>query len=289
MKPHNGFHRLNSIVAFILLVFLVGSTHAGELPTLLDIYDGVENHLMFVTFSYDESGRNIGRTIYMSDSTFMREVKINYGSDGQRLNEVSYNFNGDTVFVTSYNNSATATNFSIVDQFKLDHVGGLVSYTNANPLEYNLVYASTSAAAANMKYEQDAQGNLTRVTITTPANEVYYGIFRSSVGVTRETAVVKNRSPQALVRARGASLIDVDFNLASAGEVRCELITLSGRQAAVLYRGRLDKGSHTRSIRINSKRRAVANGVYLFVVSVNGVAVSKSRYLHQKTMLGGVK
>jgi hypothetical protein len=246
---------------------------------------------MFVTFEYEAgSNRNIGRTIYMSDSTFIRRVQINYGGDGQRLNEVSYNFNNDTVFVTSYHNSATATNFSIVDQFNLDHVGGLVSYTNASPLEYNLLYASTGTAAANMSYEQDASGNLTRVLIATPTNEMYAGIFTyGEVGVAHEVIEAKNRAPQALVKARGASLVDVDFNLANAGEVRCELITLSGRQAAVLYRGRLNKGSHTRSIRINSKQRAVANGVYLFVVSVNGVAVSKSRYLHQKTMLGGVK
>ena len=285
--PIPGFYR--KVFLFVMSAILVSSPLAsGLVPVRLDLFDEAGNHLLYVTFSYDASGRNITRSVFMPDETFMRDVVINYDGLDRRFKEVSYNFNDDTAFVTTYTHTGTGSSFSIVDQFKLDHVGGQVSYSTADSPNFGLLY-ETGVQAAAMAYTKDANGDLTRVDIAAPNGDVYYGEFTNgpATGVSRN-ATAGNFSPQALVKPRGGSRIDIHFNLPSAGEVSCELLTLSGRRAATLFSGRMKKGRHTESFRFNhGSGGRIANGVYLFKVSVNGSTVSRSRYLHQNMMTAG--
>jgi hypothetical protein len=290
MGPSMRFYRLNYLTA-IALLFLCLLVSASENPSRLDLYDASDNHLMFMTFQYNEAGLNTGREVFMSDETFMRRVAINYNSEGKRISEVSYNFNEDTSWVMRYQHGE-ATGFSIVDQFKMDYVGGMVNYTpGADQLNFDLTYQKTGGAAARMAYEKDGAGNLTKVSVFDQSGAMqYYGVFNST-GVIRgaKSGGVKGSS-QAVVKARGGSVIEVSFNLRTAGEVRCDLITLSGRHAGTLLRGRMEAGIQQRSFRLDGKAfRGVAGGVYIFVVSIDGVTVSRSRYLHQHQGLGGVR
>ncbi len=293
MKPSERFHRVSSIITLTATCFsiILTAVFAEVKPPLrLDLYDASDNNLMFVLFTYDgTTGRNTGRTVYMSDSTFVREVKINYDGAGKRINEVSYNFNGDTSFMTSYEHSGDNTAFSIVDQFKLDHVGGKVSYSNTDPLNFDLKYQANSATAAKMIYSNDQEGNLTRVDIADQSGMVqYYGVFLNTLGVKRSLSGSKV-AQQTLVKTRGASIIDVNFNLRKAADVRCDLITLSGRLAGTLFDGQLKQGMQKKSLRLDGGTVRQANGVYLFVVSVDGVTVSTSRILYRNQAAGGVR
>ncbi|MBN1575666.1 MAG: hypothetical protein JW913_03890 [Chitinispirillaceae bacterium] len=293
MLYHSRFHRKFSFLTAMLTVsaILFSVLAQPKPPDRLDLFDASDNNLMFVTFQYDAAGRNISREVFMSDSTFMRRVAINYNPAGQRISEVSYNFNEDTSFVLTYQPGADMTGFTIVDQFKLDHVGGAVNYSNADPLNFDLTYQKTGGVAARVAYEKDNEGHLIKVLVYGQSGAIeYYGLFTTpGVGVKRGVTSGKS-SPQALVKTRGGSMIEVEFNLRSAGEVRCELVTLSGRHAATLLRGRMEQGVQKRRFRFDGGTlRGVAGGVYVVTVSVDGVTVSRSRYLHQNRVMGGVR
>jgi hypothetical protein len=289
MKPFTWFHRLNA-VGVLFLSSLTGAAHSTIAPLRLDLFDASDNALMFVTFTYDLQDRNIMREVYMSDSTFIRKVLIMYDAAGNRSREISYNFNDDTVFVMTYQPGDPVTGFTLVDQFRMDQVGGAVSYSNADPLNFDLTYKS-GASAAKVGYEQDGEGNLTRVNVTDASGGVqYYGIFTNGiVGVNHQVSSTRGALP-AVVKMRGGALIDVQFNLRTAGNVRCELMTVSGRRASLLYSGNVKAGASTKRFRMDGHGGAsVASGIYLMVVSVDGVTVSRSRYLHQNVAGGGAR
>jgi hypothetical protein len=295
MKPLRWFHRL-SAVGVIFFCSLSGTAHAIVAPLRLDLYDASDNSLMFVTFSYDAQNRNIIRDVYMSDSTFIRRVFIEYDASGNRTREVSYNFNDDTIYVMTYQTPGDpVTGFTLVDEFKLDQIGSPVSYSTADPLNFDLSYksgASAGTSAAKMGYEQDADGNLVRVNVTDGSGAVqYYGKFINGEvsGVGQQQVSTRGVQP-AVVKLRGGSCIDVQFNLRTPGAVRCELMTVSGRRASLLYSGSVKAGESTKRFRIDgSGSIGVASGIYLMVVSVDGVTVSRSRYLHQNVAGGGAR
>jgi len=293
MKPYCRFQRLRHLL-IVSVLCLIGISQAATKPTRLDLYDNFGNLLMFVTFEYNESGVNTKRTVFMADSTFIREVRINYDANSQRANEVSYNFNKDTSFVTAYQRNGSVTSFSIVDQFRMDYIGGMVSYNEEpNKLNYTLQYNETGGQAATMVYTKDNEGNLVGVVVTDQSGkEQYIGKFvNEDVGATQQLAR-KGQLKSVAISQRGGSLLDLRINLPNAGNVRCELLTLSGRRVQQLFNGKLKAGYHSRHFRINNGTSgSVSNGVYLVIVSVNGVNVLQERYLHQPAAasVGGVQ
>jgi hypothetical protein len=265
---------------------------AAVSPVRLDLYDASDNDLLFVTFQYNDAGLNTGREVYMSDSTFIRRVAINYNSAGKRINEVSYNFNDDTSYVMTYKQGGEALSFSIADQFKMDQVGGYVdARASGGQWSYDLQYQKTGGVAAKIRYEKDDEGNLLKVLVSDSGGALqYYGVFTNDgAGVKRPAGASKWGVP-AEIRTRGGSMVEVSLNLRTAGEVRCDLVTLSGRRAATLMRGRMNAGVSKRSFRLGGGAlRGVAGGVYVFVVSIDGTTVLRSRYLHQNQGVGGVR
>lgn len=263
---------------------------AAPVPLRLDLYDGADNHLMYMTFKYTPDGRNTGRSIFMADETFMRDVVINYDGFGRRINEVSYNFNGDTIYVTDYRQVDNGTSFGIHDRFNLDQAGDRVVYSNTAPLSFGLVYEKTGKQAAAVSYTTDAaSGQLQRVDISGQSGtDSYYGLFSyGEVGISHFIRKA-GKLPPASIQSR-ASRIDVKYNLCSAGSVRCELLTLSGRRVAVLFNGTLQPGQYTHHFNLDKDAGRISNGVYLIRVSVNDEGVLHSRYLHQSSIAGGVR
>jgi hypothetical protein len=286
MKYIKKFYR--RAVVSVLLCTVVAS--AAVLPKRLDLFDASENKLMFITFEY-ENGRNVSRTIYMADSTFVRKVMITRNADGAPAKEVSFNFNDDTSYVTSYQYSGTAAQVKIVDQFKMDQIGGTVNYSSIAKPDYELTFQKTSAQAARMKYEKDGEGNLNKVSVFDKGGKLqYYGLFTNDeVGVIQKSQNTRHKSDQAIVKTRGPELLELQLSLEAAGEVRCELITLSGRSAAVLFAARADAEQQRLQFHVNGNGRRIANGVYLLTVSIEGKMVVHQRYLHQNGVIGGVK
>ncbi len=279
------FYRL-SLISLSCFLFLISPIMGGVKPSQLDIYDASDNHLMFITFQYDENGRNIGREVFMSDSTFIRRVEISYGDDGRRAKEASFNFNDDTSWVMKYGGSGKEVEFSISDQFGVDQVGGAVRYSaGEEQLSYDLTYKSNGGFAARIEYEKDGNGNLKMVRVYDKSGELqYYGLF-DGVGV-RDVGRGgwKDRKvlTEAVIRSRGIRSVDLLLRLDRGGEVRCDLMTVSGRYAATLYRGKKEAGSHEMTLGIGGKEmRGLGRGVYVLVVKIDGKSVYSGRYLHE--------
>jgi hypothetical protein len=284
MKYIKKFYR--RAVVSVLLCTVVAS--AAVLPKRLDLFDASENKLMFITFEY-ENGRNVSRTIYMADSTFVRKVMITRNADGAPAKEVSFNFNDDTSYVTSYQYSGTAAQVKIVDQFKMDQIGGTVNYSSSAKPDYELTFQKTGAIAAGMKYEKDSEGNLNKVSVFDKSGKLqYYGLFTNDeVGVMQKSQNTRHKSDPAILKTRGPELLELQLSLEVAGEVRCELITLSGRSAAVLFAARAGAGQQKLQFHVNGNERQIAKGVYLLTVSIDGKMVVRQRYLHQNGVIGG--
>lgn len=274
----------------IMLLQLSSFVMAGQSPSRIDLYDGSDNHLMYITFKYDADGCNVGRTIYMADSTFMRDVVIMYNDLGQRIREVSYNFNGDTIYTSNYVHSKDGTGFTLRDRFGLDLAGDRVIYSNVNPSYVDLIYEHSTDHAATVSYTRDSEGRPQRVDITNkPGRDVYYGIFTYSTAIDDSRSKLKREKLPPVSIQTMASRITVAFNLRSSGEVRCELLTLSGRRVALLHNGKMPQGTFTRHFNLDGDAGRLSSGVYLIKVSINGSAVLNSRYLHQSSRSGGVR
>jgi hypothetical protein len=249
--------------------------------TRLDLFDAQDNHLMFVRFAHDSTGKNtgLGRTVFMSDSTFVRNVSVQTDASGQRLTENSFNFNGDTVFQSKFGSSGTASTITTRDQFGIDRFGGAVSAASAGDLQYDM---SQSGSLINkITYEKDGEGRLSRVTISDPNNTLlYYGTFSYVV----EGVVVpgKRWAPRSTIGQKGRGALVLRISLDKPSAVRCELLSLSGRRVGVMLDGRFPKGAHRRLIPLVSQHsRALAIGVYCVSLSIDGRTVAVKRLLVQ--------
>jgi hypothetical protein len=270
-KPNPPRNRSGGFLLAVLLVLF------PALPqTRLDLYDAQDNHLMFVMFTYDNNGKNTGRTVYMSDSTYVRTVSVQSDASGRRLAETSFDFNGDTVFSTAYGTSGETRSISIRDQFGLDQLGGAVSYRSSGTNDF--IISQRGADIDKMSYEFDDEGNPSKITVSDPTGTLlYYGMF-SEVGVVTPWSIVRSTIPR--ISVRGNNLLMTRFALTRSATVRCELVTLSGRRAVILFNGVFPQGVHQKNVRISSVSSLKnADGIYMIVLSIEGIIMARSRQL----------
>jgi len=274
MKSQNGSWGMFLLFPSVV-VLLFTPLYSSVNPSRVDFYDKSNNHLMFMTFHYNAAGVFTGRTVYMADSTFKREVLVTANDVGERI-ETSYDFNGDVSFVTKVQSNATTSNFTVHDQFNLDHVGGPVSYSITDPLNFNLSYADNSFAS-RLSYSEDASGNLQSVDILDQTGTMqYYGIFSSTEVKIRAPHV--NKNVNALIKTVGQNGIDLRLNLKVKSVVKCELATLNGKIACVLFDQEVPKGDFSRTIK-TMQQEVISQGVYMLLLSVNGKTTASTRYL----------
>lgn len=265
-----------TMVAVLLLTVSQFAWTADSVKKRLDLFDAQGNHLMFVVFENDQNGNNIGRTVYMSDSTFVRSVGITRNAQGERTKETSLNYNGDTVLTSTYAKSGESTTLTVRNQFGLDQFGVPVTYRASGADEYAI--SQRGAAINTMRYEYDGQGNPTKISVLDPAGtQLYYGTF-SDVGILAPRYNAQRSVPQ--VSMRGNGVLSVRFALARPARVRCELVTLHGRRAGELFSGMFSKGAHQKQVRLTSlSSKRTADGMYVVVLTIDGVVVSRSRQL----------
>jgi hypothetical protein len=275
------FKKKRLTLATLLLSFAAAIC---DVPQRLDLYDDAGNLLMFVTFEY-EGGKNVSRTVYMSDSTFVRKVFITYDLQGRRARESSLNFNDDTSFISTYDYRGDTTGFSIADMFGMDQLGGKVRYRTNDSTHFSFSYsAQGSSVTYTISYVKNLDGNPTKVTVSDNKGESHFGIFiyaNTGVKISRSMA----KGPLVSVRVRSARIIDVGVDLKKPALVKCDLISLSGRRAGALFEGLLAPGAQHKSLRVGS----LAQGVYMVTISIDGVMVTKTKYVYQHSSLGGAQ
>jgi hypothetical protein len=280
-KTNRQYYR---VAGFALALFLVVLPASSQ--TRLDFYDAQDNHLMFVKFAYDSTGKNtsLNRTVFMSDSTFMRNVSVKTDASDQRVSETSFNFNGDTIFNSTFGASGTASTISTHDQFGNDQFGGPVSIASAGDMQFDLSQAGS--VINKMTYEKDNEGRLTKVTVSDANNtKLYYGVFSYVVeGVISRD---KQRALRSTIAQNGRGALILRVSLDKPSAVRCELLSLSGRRVGVMLDQKFPKGTHSRHIPLVSQQSlALAIGVYCVSLSIDGRTVAVERLLVQNREAG---
>ena len=131
--------RSGQTVSFLSAVFLLAVSISARIDRV-DIFDRAGNSLLFVEFEYDAEGKNTGRSVYASDSTFLRRTAFVNDNAGKRIREVSFDFNNDTIGRTEFSTIGNKPGISVFDQFKLDQFGAPVSYSANGENSYDIYH-----------------------------------------------------------------------------------------------------------------------------------------------------
>ncbi len=261
MKKQDSSRWLNS--ATVLLLFI--GTMAGSSPiSRMDIYDAADNHLLFVTFAYNGSGECTGRSVFTSDSTFLRGATFAPKSETSAGKDEYVDYDGNTVFTTTIQPPSDGkTSFSTVDQFGLSQYGTPLTYRESDPGTFTV--SQDNAMLCRQEYIYDDDKELTRINVADNGGKPawYALITHEDVAVQQNKVLPLNRPMQVSVNGHTMRL---GFGLTTGGVVGCELISPAGRKVLSVMRKRLGAGGH----QFFFKDMPVSAGAYIIKMTVNG-------------------
>jgi hypothetical protein len=261
MKRSGEFRRVMAGVVLCTCVSVIATP-----ITRIDVYDKADNNLLFVTFDYNTSGECTGRSVFASDSTFMRSIAIQPGGASAATKEKSIDFAGNPLFTTTINPpSGGKTSFSTTDQFGLSQFGSPLSYSETAANTFDVTQSNNTICKE--QYEFDAGGELTRITVLDKSGAAaWYALVTHEITAVRPLSPVAAIRPVRLTTDRGK--IRLRFELSAAGFVRAEIFTPAGRKVLSMVHKKLPAGSH----RISSDGSILGNGTYVVRMTVNGIA-----------------
>lgn len=240
---------------------------------------------MFVTFEYDAAGKNIGRSIFMADSTFVRSTTFENDAQGTRTKEKSINFDDLSTGYTVFGDDAGKSTISVFDQFGQDELGGRVSFAAAEANNYDIY--QRNAVINKMRYTYDGQGNLTRIDVNDKTGGLLYyarpnagsGISGKSIGNGAKTVTT--------VRALGKARYLVRAVLAEPGAVAVHLFSLTGRRSEAFVNEKRDVG--TNDIVLDFATHRIGAGVFILQVTIDGKNALSRKIMVQSNGRGGVR
>jgi hypothetical protein len=261
------------MMAGITLALFVRS-FAGGIDRM-DLFDAADNRLLFVTFEYDSTGNNIGRTVYASDSTFLRSLRLTKDAGGNVTAENSTDYESNPLFTTRISPQSGRTDFTVSDQFNMDMLGAPMSYTKSAAGEYAI--SQGGATLYKQKYAYAADGSLTRIDYTDPSGSLlYYATVSQKTGLIAGNARGLPLRLAPVFRAIPGGNLLVSFTLAAPSDVSVEFFTPSGRLAAKAVGRSLAAGRRTLAVGYND---AFGQGAYIARISANGSPVFYGRLL----------
>ena len=229
----------------------------------LDFFDKASNPLFFVTFDYDAGGRNTGRTVYMSDSTFVQRTGFVSDAAGNRTRETSFNFNDDTSGYSLFANVNSTPAVLAYDQFGLDQLGGPVSWTTTDQVNFTVL--QRGAAINKVKYLIDASGNLSRIEVLDNAGGLlYYAQPTAIAAALPRTRPAHPLSARIVSAESGVCRIFLSVDIPA--QVRIDQFQLSGQRIASLNK-RMGSGTHA------LPTTSPADGATMIKLLVNGSCV----------------
>jgi hypothetical protein len=214
--------------------------------------------------------------VFTSDSTFLRSTTIQPGSGTAASKENSVDYLGNPAFVTTINPPAAGkTSFSTVDQFGMTQFGPAMSYQETSANNYDIT--QNGVLSCKEQYEFGANGDLNKITVLDKngAPAWYALVSHETSGTIRQPGLTALHSSR-ITAIR--SEIRFKMNLASAGEVRAELFTPSGRRAAVLVDKKMGAGSHSFAV----DGSPFGTGAYVVRVTIGGLPAVSGRVFLQK-------
>jgi hypothetical protein len=271
--------------AYVIATFIVylglAATLAGQ-PRLdrLNFFDKADNQLFFVTFEYDVSGKNTGRTVYMSDSTFVRRtVFVNDGA-GNHARETSFNFNDDTAGYSLFTSVGGKPAVSAYDQFGLDQLGGPVSWSSGDQVTYDV---SQRGAVINKIRYTTVAGALSRIDILDNAGSLlYYAQPGTPLAVVPRPMPVSKRD-DCRIMTIGENGCKIALHFDALSSVRIEQYRISGQRVSTLFSGQI--GPINREILVS----VPVAGVYFVKLLVNDRCVDQKVGIITRSLMGGAR
>jgi hypothetical protein len=264
----------NKFLLFIAVFTIIPQCLIYAAPRIdrIDLYDIADNHLLFVTFDYDAGGKNTGRTVFASDSTFLRHTTFQTNTSGDIVRENSIDFDSNTAYYTTLNTSAGKTTFSVFDQFGLDQLGGPVSCTTGSQIAFDL--SQNGAALNRITYDTASDGSLTRINVLDKTGAMlYYATVSSASAVLRGVGGhIPVRPVITLIKNGQCNIV---FEVTNKSQVSLEMFTVSGKAAGKLVSKQFTAGAY--SFRVPLGKTRPAAGIYLFRLSINGQTAAVTR------------
>jgi hypothetical protein len=266
----------------LLILGVFSATFSYSVPfTRMDLFDKSGNNLLFVEFQYDNTGINIGRSIYAPDSTFLRRTTFTNDAAGKRTREQSFNFNDDTIGYTLFSTQNDKPTINVFDQLSLDHqydlnrFGAPVSYTSGGANTYDIYH--NGKVVYKMKYTYSSGGSdLSQIDILDNNNSVlYYATLTSSVNAVKQPKVDNLLKPNLKI-FRNQCLMTV--SLQKKTQLKVCIYNLSGKLVAVPFQENMKPGLQSVQFKIGlPDERKLANSLYLIRLYVDGQTTTYSQ------------
>ena len=280
---NRGSQRLCKKILPLMAVFIFASwftLFAAARIDRIDLYDNADNHLLFVTFDYDAGGKNTGRSVFASDSTFLRHTSFQTNTAGDIDKETSLDFDSNTAYYTTLSASAGKTTFSVFDQFGLDQLGGSVSYSAANQTSFDL--SQNSTLLNRITYDTASDGSLNRINVLDKTGSLlYYAVVTNATGVIQGAVAHVPVRPGITLTNSGQCL--VVFEVLKRSMVSLEMFTVSGRNVGRLFRRQFAAGTYSfRAQPDAGNATRPAAGIYLLRLSINGATAAVTRGMFER-------
>ena len=263
------------LVAASVMALCTGAPVPASQIVRMDIYDKADNQLLFVTFDYNGAGDCTGRSVYASDSTFLRSTRFTKDTGGTVTAENSFDYESNPLFTTRLSPQTGRTDFTVSDQFAMDLLGAPMSYAAGAAGEY--VISQGGATIYKQKYEYAGDGSLTRIDYSDASGALlFYATITQSTGAVPGSGRSLQARLAPVFRTTADGKLLASFTLATACIATLELFTPSGRLVAKTVGRSLGAGRRTLSVAGGSVSGA---GAYLARISVNGTPVYYGRLL----------
>lgn len=258
---------------FISLIILIPASLSAFQPSRMDVFDNSGNALLFVEFEYDSDGKNTGRSIYASDSTFLRRTAFMNDESGKRDKEFSFNFNDDTTGYTVFSAQNDRQTVESFDRFGLSQFGKPVNYSEEKEHEY--AFSQSGASMYNMVYTYTSEDELSRIDVMDKNSQmVYYATFSSQSRTIRRN-MISSYAPRLTICN---NICRISVTLEKESTVKAVMYNLAGKQLMVAFSKKLKAGPQTADFKIDQKRTTVtASGIYFIRLTVDGKKILDSK------------
>lgn len=241
----------------------------------MDIFDRADNRLLFVKFDYDKDGKNSGRSVYTSDSTFLRRTTFVIDKTGKTVREVSFDFNNDTIIKTDFSTIDKKPGISVLDQFNLNQFGAPVSYASDGDNSYDIYH--NGSIVYRMKYMYGSNGELNRIDVLSTSNSLmYYVVVSTPSGVVQRSRISYKSVPK-ITFSDNRCFISAD--LKSVTDLKICIYNLSGQLVSVPFFRRLNPGILKEKFSVDAPSRRLSGNLYIATLYINGEAISSSRFI----------
>jgi hypothetical protein len=245
----------------------------------LDMYDRADNHLLFVTFDYDGTGKCTGRSVFTSDSTFLRSTTFQVDGAGVSVRENSVDFKNDPLFTTAFSAQSGKTGFNVTDQFGLHQLGGPMGWSLSGQNSYEITQGMT--VIYRMVYQYDAVGALARINVADQAGgPAYYALVNANLAAPERSF---SRAGRLLFRGGHDGRVQASFTLAKSGRIVVEMYTPSGRRVATVADRMYEAGTHAFTVNpFRADGTCFGDGAYFLRMSSNGTTVRTCRFVFNR-------